>query len=141
MKIQHLHVTNFRCIRTAGVDLRALTGFVGRNGAGKSTFLHALQLFYSPAATVTQEDYYGNTTGEDITIRVTYGALRSEEKAELAPYIDGETLTVTKRFAAMPSDGKTSPESTLRARWRFHSSSHSGPATCRRPSGAPSTTS
>lgn len=109
MKIQQLHISNFRCIRNACVDLRALTGFVGRNGAGKSTFLHALQLFYSPAGMVTPEDYYGNVTAEDITIRVTYGNLRPEEKQELAPYLDGETLTVTKRFAAMPADGKASP--------------------------------
>ncbi|MFZ2493225.1 MAG: ATP-dependent endonuclease [Thermoanaerobaculia bacterium] len=106
MKIQALTIENFRCVRSAHADLRALTGFVGRNGAGKSTFLQALQLFYAPSATVTPEDYYANATTEDIAIQITYGDLRPEEKAELEVYMDGDTLTVTKRFPALGDGAK-----------------------------------
>ncbi len=106
MKIENLRITNFRCVQSAAVDIRALTAFVGRNGAGKSTFLQALQLFYGSTDVVTDEDFYAKNTSEDITIEVTFGCLRPEERAEFAPYISGDTLTVTKKFSAPATGSK-----------------------------------
>jgi len=106
VKIQKVHVTNFRCVRSAEVDLCALTGFVGRNGAGKSTFLQALQFFYSPTAAVSPEDYFDNRTTDAIAVQLTFTDLRPDEKAELAIYMDGDTLTVTKRFPPLATGAK-----------------------------------
>lgn len=58
MRISSIRVRNYRCIEDEKLDCDALTVLVGRNGAGKSSFLRALELFYSPAAKYTQDDFY-----------------------------------------------------------------------------------
>ena len=42
MWIKKLHVVRFRCIFDETLECEALTVLIGRNGAGKSTFLQAL---------------------------------------------------------------------------------------------------
>ena len=58
MRVQSLHVKNYRCIRDAELSLDSRTALVGRNGSGKSAFLGALELFYKPEMPVTEEDFY-----------------------------------------------------------------------------------
>ena len=44
MRLEHLDISNFRCLRSYSIDL--FPGFnilIGRNGSGKSTLLHAIQ--------------------------------------------------------------------------------------------------
>jgi len=98
MVIGSVEVKRFRSIRDTRLDCDALTVLVGRNGAGKSSFLHGLRLFYDIAAPVTEEDFFARDTSAPIEIRVTYGGLRDVEKSEFRPYLHGETLTVTKRI-------------------------------------------
>ncbi len=98
MRILRISVTRFRCLADVSMDYRKLTAIVGRNGAGKSTFLQALNLFFDRTASVGDEDFYGGDRSADITIRITFGDLRTEELAELKPYVDGHEFTVTKRF-------------------------------------------
>lgn len=58
MIIRSVEVKNFRSIREAPLDCDNLTAIVGRNGAGKSSFLHAIDIFYDIAAPVTEEDFF-----------------------------------------------------------------------------------
>lgn len=53
MKIKKLHVVRFRSIFDETLECEALTVLIGRNGAGKSTFLQALRLHLDPNASVT----------------------------------------------------------------------------------------
>ena len=48
MRIRSVRVKNFRSIRDAKSPVGDLTALIGRNGAGKSAFLGALDLFYGP---------------------------------------------------------------------------------------------
>ena len=57
-----------------------------------------LAAFYDVAATFTVEDFYGRDLSYPIVIRVTYGQLRENEKAEFAPYIHDDLLIVAKRI-------------------------------------------
>lgn len=98
MIIDSIHVKNFRCVREALLDCRPLTAILGRNGAGKSTFLYALGVFYDLAAPIIKEDFFGHDSELTIEIRVTYTDLRDDEKREFAAYVAEDTLTVTKRI-------------------------------------------
>jgi len=98
MIIRKIEVKNFRSVREATLDCDNLIAIVGRNGAGKSTFLSALDIFYDTSANLTEEDYFDRDTGAEIEIRVTYGALREDEKNEFKPYIRNNELIVTKRL-------------------------------------------
>jgi len=94
--ISSLHVQNFRSIRDEALPCDRLTALIGSNGAGKSSFLHALDLFYRPGAPYTTEDFYNQDTSKEIVIAVTFAGLSDEEKELFRKYIEGDTLTVEK---------------------------------------------
>lgn len=97
MLIKSIRIANYRSIREAEIDCDHLTVLIGRNGAGKSNFLRALEVFYDVSAPITSEDFFGRDTSRSIEVRVSYGELNGVEKAEFAAYTRGNTLTVTKR--------------------------------------------
>jgi AAA15 family ATPase/GTPase len=68
MILTSVHVKNFRSILEETLSCDSLTALVGRNGAGKSSFLRAMELFYDPAAKVALEDFYAEDTSQDIEI-------------------------------------------------------------------------
>jgi hypothetical protein len=98
MIIKTIEVKNFRSINDEHMDFDNLTAILGRNGAGKSSFLHAIDTFYDLTAVVTEEDFYNRNTNSPIEIRITYSDLRDDEKREFAPYIRDDALIVTKRI-------------------------------------------
>ena len=98
MYISSLHVRNFRSIRDETLPCDRLTALVGANGAGKSSFLQALDLFYRPVATYTAEDFYNQDTSSEIVIDVTFAGLNDEEKELFKKYITNDTLTVEKEM-------------------------------------------
>jgi len=100
MIIQDVYVKNFRSIREASLDCDNLTVIVGRNGAGKSSFLYALDTFYDIAAPITEEDFFDRDMNSVIEIRITYCDLRDDEKTEFATYIRDDKLIVTKRITS-----------------------------------------
>jgi predicted ATPase len=104
MLINALRVSNFRSIRDAGLDCDLLTVLIGRNGAGKSNFVKALDVFYDLVAPVSAEDFFGRDISAPIEIRVTYGNLSLAEEKEFATYTREGSLTVTKRITA--EDGR-----------------------------------
>lgn len=98
MQIAEISIANFRCLREAKVTCQSLTSLVGRNGAGKSTVLHALDLFYHPSSTVSRDDFFNRDTTAVITIQVLFENLRPDELAEFASYLQDGQLAVTKRY-------------------------------------------
>ncbi|ACA59051.1 ATP-dependent nuclease [Candidatus Desulforudis audaxviator] len=102
MLISAVHVKNFRSILDDSLPCDRLTALVGRNGAGKSSLLRALELFYDPSAKVTTEDFYAEDTSQDIEIAVTFAELSTEEQDFFSAYIDNGTLTVVRVFSLAP---------------------------------------
>lgn len=96
MLIKSIQVKNFRCIEEATLETDVLTVLVGRNGAGKSTFLKAFDLFYLPNAYYTEEDFFNKNTSNPIEITVTFCELTEQERELFKSLIDGDTLTVSK---------------------------------------------
>ena len=80
MIIETIHIKNFRSILEETLHCENLTALVGANGAGKSSFLYALNLFYKSSLTVKEEDYYNENTSTEIVIAVTFKNLTDEAK-------------------------------------------------------------
>jgi putative ATP-dependent endonuclease of OLD family len=94
--IKRIEVSNFRALRSVDIDCTNLLAILGRNGAGKSSVLHALDTFYNVGAQINEYDYFDKNTQPEITIRVTYGDLRHDENEEFSSYITDGVLIVTK---------------------------------------------
>ena len=106
MLIQEVHVRNFRSILDESFSCDRLTALVGKNGAGKSSFLRALEIFYDPFAKVIDEDFYAKDTAQDIEIAITFSGLALHETEFFSSYIDNGTLTVARVFST-DSGGKS----------------------------------
>jgi putative ATP-dependent endonuclease of the OLD family len=100
MRIVEVQVSNFRSLRQATLTFDALTVLVGRNGAGKSSFLHALEVFYDVSFPITPDDFFDRDESQPIEIGVRFGGLGERELAEFNAYLDEGTLTVLKRVSA-----------------------------------------
>jgi predicted ATP-dependent endonuclease of OLD family len=105
MIIGTVRVRNFRCIKDETLHCEPLTALVGANGSGKSAFLRALDLFYTPTAKYSEEDFYNRDTSEPIVITVTFTNLTDSEKQLFDSHVDRETLTVEKELAWPPGRG------------------------------------
>jgi putative ATP-dependent endonuclease of OLD family len=99
MIIKSIEVKNFRSIRESRLDCDSLTAILGRNGAGKSSFLKAIDIFYDIASPITEEDFFDRDIHANIEIRLSYGDLRDDEKQEFKTYVTGDSLIVTKRIS------------------------------------------
>lgn len=98
MIIHSIHVKNFRSIRDEILICNDLTALVGANGAGKSSFLRALQLFYDNDIKVEADDFYNSDTSQEIVISVTFSELSEDAKKLFASYIQDGCLVVDKMF-------------------------------------------
>jgi putative ATP-dependent endonuclease of OLD family len=99
MKIKSLRVRHFRSILDETLDCEALTALVGANGSGKSAFLRALDLFYSPSPRVAPDDFYNRDTSQEIVITVTFRDLSPAARERFSSYLQGETLAVDRVFS------------------------------------------
>ena len=93
--ITQVHIKNFRGIGDQIVDLSRLTVLVGKNGAGKSTFVDALRLVRD-AMTVGLEDAIMNSFPPGATLRTglkqTLGKEMPEEFVELLEGVEALQL-------------------------------------------------
>jgi hypothetical protein len=96
MRLARISVRNFRSLADATLELGDLTALLGRNGSGKSAFLHALDLFYSATRRVTVEDFYDRDTERPVEIAVEFRDLPRGALELFGKYLDGGSLTVEK---------------------------------------------
>jgi energy-coupling factor transporter ATP-binding protein EcfA2 len=106
--IESVTVKHYRAIEEAKLALDPLTYLVGRNGAGKSTFLNALGVFFGALQPNGEGDFYHRDTSSPIEIIVTFAGLGAEAEAEFSRYVRQGRLVVTRRYewdGSKPSSG------------------------------------
>ncbi|MBU7037635.1 MAG: ATP-dependent endonuclease [Theionarchaea archaeon] len=106
MRIKDVHVQNFRCIKDQVLPCEQLTTLIGPNSSGKSSFLRALDMFYTSNAKYTEEDFYNKDASQEIRIKITFTDLTIEEMKNFQKYVESGDLTVEKVMSWPP--GKTS---------------------------------
>jgi putative ATP-dependent endonuclease of OLD family len=106
MILDSVHVTNFRSILNARMTFESVTALVGANGTGKSSFLHAIELFYSRSPKVEIQDFYNGDASDELVVAITYKELSAEATGLFAGYLQDGKLTVERVF--VHKDGKTS---------------------------------
>lgn len=93
MKIEKIHIENFRSIKDQTIFLDDYTSFVGPNGSGKSNVLAALNVFFRNAkdvstevTTLSEEDFHHRDTSKPIRIEVTFTELSPEAQEDFKAY-------------------------------------------------------
>jgi putative ATP-dependent endonuclease of the OLD family len=112
MRIKTVQIENFRSIQNQTIFFNQYTCFVGANGAGKSTVLAALNIFFqertsmaTDVAKLADEDYFRKNTETPIRISVTFDDLGRAATEALAAYVRGGELTVTAEASFNAGDG------------------------------------
>ncbi len=102
VRITRVEVWNLRALKVADIALNDYTCFVGRNSAGKSTVLCALNIFFrqtddigTDLQSLDCEDFFGGDTSEPIRIRVTFEEMSDEALEAFKHYARGGKLVVT----------------------------------------------
>ncbi|MGB6123169.1 MAG: ATP-dependent endonuclease, partial [Bacteroidota bacterium] len=99
MIIETVRVKHFRSVLDEELNCRDLTALVGANGSGKSSFLHGMELFYSPSPKCEKEDFYNGDTSSDMAVAITYGDLSQDAKDLFGAYVQADKLTVERVFS------------------------------------------
>lgn len=113
MHIRQIYIKNFRSIRETTISFEPLTALIGANNAGKSTIFAAIEKFFEAAPKLIPDDFTRACQEEEearkssnlIEIKVTFSNLVPEEIFEFGTAVIDNTLTVTRHFSLMDSDG------------------------------------
>jgi putative ATP-dependent endonuclease of the OLD family len=102
MRINNLRIENFRGFKDETVSLDRYCCFVGANGAGKSTVLAALNVFFrqyrdskTDLSKLSVEDFHHKNVDQPIRITVTFTDLSEQASKDLADYARQHTLIVS----------------------------------------------
>ena len=90
MKLQWVHIKNYRSCRDILINMNNMHALVGANNAGKSSILRALDLLFNPKTTkIDEEAFWNRQTENTIWIEAVFGELTSTELADekLQPYL------------------------------------------------------
>lgn len=94
MKIKSISIKNFRIFSEVSVLFEEYAALVGENGAGKSTILAALNVFFRETQDSTidlialgEEDFHNKDTTKDIEITVTFDDLSDDAKKDFKSYV------------------------------------------------------
>ena len=92
MKLQTVQIKNYRSIFSSGkINCKNLMVFIGKNNAGKSNFLKAMELFFN-GTKPKPDDFPFGITEDLMEISLTFKGLTEEFKEKMA--IEGEEFKI-----------------------------------------------
>ncbi|WP_429154590.1 ATP-dependent nuclease [Aeromonas veronii] len=105
MKIQSIHIRNFRALQDVIIPFDSVTTFIGPNGAGKSTVLRALDWFFNgKPGYLTEKDCSFGAIDQDIEVQVTFSNLTEKDREALGKYAP-EGVSMFTAWKRRSSDG------------------------------------
>lgn len=96
MRIQSVHIKNFRTLKDVRIPFDSVTTFIGPNGSGKSTVLRSLDWYFNgKPGSLTEKDCSFGATDEDIEVQVTFADLTEKDRNALGKYAPAGATTFT----------------------------------------------
>lgn len=102
MQIKSIHIKNLRSISDQKIELGAYNTLVGSNGAGKSTVLFALNVFFrenlnggTDLSSLQEEDFHNKNIQDPIEITVEFHQLSAEAQEDFQDYVRHGILAIS----------------------------------------------
>jgi predicted ATPase len=115
VRITKIRLENFRAFTDETFSVRPYTCLVGANGAGKSTVLAALNVFFrqnptpgQEPITLGREDFHDADMSAPIRITLFFGDLSDNAKTALGDYVRHDELIVTAEVTGDSATGVAS---------------------------------
>lgn len=112
MRIVHVKIRNFRCLKEVDIDVDSYTALIGANGSGKSSVLYALDWFFK-GHTLTADDAYndGSWTEDSeeervVEVTVTFSDLSEYDRSKLEKYGRGTTAKFKRSWRLGEANSK-----------------------------------
>ncbi|MFL9896156.1 ATP-dependent nuclease [Paraburkholderia sp. RL17-381-BIF-C] len=132
MKIQSVHIKNFRTLKDVAIPFDSVTTFIGPNGAGKSTVLRALDWYFNgKPGSLTEKDCSFGITTKNIEVQVTFTDLTDKDRAALGKYVPDGVATFTAWKLRSP-DGSEVLSANAKGFPEFNAIKAAGGATAKR---------
>jgi putative ATP-dependent endonuclease of the OLD family len=106
VQLERARIKNFRSLRDVEVEFGAHTALIGGNGAGKSSILKAIEMFYSTSKTCSADDFFGRDQSQPIEIELTFHQLSDQEATAFEDRVRDGKLVVTRIFDQSSSSGR-----------------------------------
>ena len=103
MRLTTLQIQNYRSFKEETIYIDNYTCLVGNNGAGKSTVLSALNIFFREKSSTTdvehlsEEDFHNKDTSKPIKITATFEELSDAAKNDFAHYLRQDKLIISAK--------------------------------------------
>ncbi|MDK8797725.1 AAA family ATPase [Corynebacterium sp. MSK044] len=102
MRIKRLQIENFRAIKNFDEEIGPYTAFIGYNGSGKSSILHAVKWFFEDFP-LTTTDIFCQDDRENsleplskVKVTVTFDNITDRDRENFGPYARGEEMVLTR---------------------------------------------
>lgn len=102
MRIQSVHIKNYRSIQDVRLELTDITVLLGSNGTGKSSMLHALNWFFN-GGDLEHDDITASSADQTISVEVAFAQLDEIDRKSLEKYGTGEAAIFTRTW--QPNQG------------------------------------
>lgn len=89
MKLHSIDFKNFRCFKNEKIDFTNHSALVGGNNAGKSSILHAIDIFYTSTGkkcNISKNDFSYNSSEEPLEITYVFNEFEDDDIGDLKHY-------------------------------------------------------
>ena len=98
MYISHVEISNFRALEVVSVPLNQFSVLIGENDVGKTSFLYALEKYFSGKKLTEITDWFKEDTSKDIRIVLTFKKV--PEAKELSGFVrNNGAIVLSKVFS------------------------------------------
>ena len=98
MHISHAKITHFRALQSVSVPLNQFSVLIGENDVGKTSFLHALDKFFTNKKLTDKDDYFKDDIKTDIRIVLSFQDIPDNEEFKDLTRKDG-SIVISKIFS------------------------------------------
>jgi len=98
MYISHAEILNYRALQSISIPLNKFSVLLGENDVGKTSFLYALEAFFSNKKITEKDNFFKGDVSKDISIALTFKDVPNNDQFQKIMRNNGEII-ISKDFS------------------------------------------